>query len=115
LKQIISKYSLNPKVEYTFFNKKKKEKTGVLASFPSKEFFNNKKKLFNTNSFLSLNLSSILFIQRISANIITTLVNRICGVKICKNLAQEIYYIRDLGRKFIGGSINMLNSHKIQR
>lgn len=116
LKQIISKYSLNPKVEYTFINNKEKEESEVLASFPSKEFFNNKKKQFNIESLSFIYLPDILRRQRISRNAssIGMLVNYICGVKICKNFAQESYQIRNLKRRYMGSYINILSFYRIK-
>ena len=114
MKQIINKYSLNPKVEYTFINKKAEEEVGVLASFPSKEFFNNKRKQFNKDSLSLLDLVINLRAQKITANAISMFVNRICGVKICKNPAQENYIVKNLGKRYISGYISMLSFHRIQ-
>jgi len=114
LKQIINKYSLNPKVEYIFFNKKKEKEIGVLSSFPSKEFFNNKKKLFNIDSLSFVDLDGILQTQIIITNTIIKLINHFCRVKICKIYAHESYLVKNLVRKYKNGFIRVSNFCSIQ-
>ena len=115
LKQIINNYSLSPKVKYVFINKKKEKEIGVLAFFPSKEFFNHKKKQFNIDFFSFLNLGSFLCTQWIITNAVNMLVNCSCGVKICKNFVQEGYYVKKFRKRFLSNYVNILNIYKTQK
>jgi Type II intron maturase len=64
LNKIIDKYSVAPKVEYTYFNVKTRNFfSGVLASYPNKEFFNNKKKIYNPKFLFSMELSNFLKVK----------------------------------------------------
>lgn len=96
IKQMINKYTLAPKIVYTD-RKKGKEHTSSLAAYPSREYFNKKKKDFNSSSLAPIELESILRARVNTLNVIR-IMNRKCEVINCENDAQEIHHIRKLSR-----------------
>ena len=114
LKKVINKYSIAPKVEYTYFNfKTGRNLTGVLASYPTKEFFNKKKKKFAKSSLLSVKL---LDFSKVKSKRTSTLwlVSGTCAVTGCYNNAQETYYVKKLARCVRNVFFSPFNSYLLQ-
>jgi retron-type reverse transcriptase len=92
IKLIIQKYTLAPKISY-IYQKKSKECINSIAFYPSKEYFNKKKKDFNKNSLSPIELKDILK-SRINFSYYNLAIERKCGIINCKNRAEETYYFK---------------------
>lgn len=112
IKRIIKKYTLAPKVEYTY-EKSGEECTGVLARYMTSEEVNKLRKDFNNNSLEPIELESLLRTRINSLNSLNAMSHQ-CAIKDCLNNAEEIHHIRKLGRRLRGGFISASGQHRIQ-
>lgn len=103
IKQIIRKYSLAPCIYY-FYEFKSKTEKAILVKYPSKEYYNNKKKEFNSSSIDPIELEKILRTRINILNSMNTIYTK-CAVLNCENNAQEIHYIQKLGHCLRDGVI----------
>ena len=114
LKRIIDKYSTAPIVEYAHINfKNGKIFSGVLASYPTKEFFNNKKKEFHK---IFLPFTECLNFLKVDVGPLNDAwaVRGKCVVAICRNNSQEIHYIKKLSRRLRTAFYSLFRSDLLQ-
>jgi len=71
LKKIVANYSMAPKVEYIYFNiKSGKNFSKILASYPTKIFFNEKKKIFNPKVFFPIEFLDLSKVKSPAINVV---------------------------------------------
>lgn len=112
IKQMIHQYSLAPKVNY-IYQKKNNECIDTIARYPSKEYFNKKKKLFSKNSLSPIELEIILK-SKINTFFANPIINYKCGIASCKNNAEEIYHLKELDFKFWDDYTFNFANHRIK-
>jgi hypothetical protein len=114
LKRIIDKYSTSPKVEYAYINLKNgKNLSGTLASYPTKKFFNHKKKEF-AKSFLPFTECLHFLKAEVGPLNVVSVVRGKCVVVVCRNNSQEIYSIKKLSRRLRVVFYSSFNSTLLQ-
>jgi hypothetical protein len=96
IKKCIQEYSFSPTL-YCSYESINETKSIVLTKYPTLEFINNKKKVFNSSSLSFIKLEKILKINTIYSN---------CAVLKCDNDVNEICYIGKSNRHFCCGVIN---------
>jgi hypothetical protein len=84
-----------------------------LASYPTKEFFNRKKKAFNKTCLPDSEASSFLKVGIASLNIILVVRDK-CVITSCRNDAQEIHYIKKLARRLRTVFFSLSSSYLLQ-
>ena len=112
IKRMIDKYSMVLKVEYIYI-KNGKKLLSILASYPTKEYYNKKKKGFNFSFFIPGGLDNLLKIEINTANVFSVM-NYICAVTFCEKEAQVIYHITKLRRRLQESFITAFDSRKLQ-
>lgn len=114
LKRIIDKYSTSPRVEYAYINLKNgKNFSGTVASYPTKKFFNHKKKEFNEN-FIPFTECLNFLKAKIDPLHVVWAVRGKCVVAVCRNNSQEIYHIKKLSRRLRTIFYSPFNSNLFQ-
>jgi Type II intron maturase len=114
LKRIIDKYSIAPKVEYAYTNLKNGTSSlGILASYPTKKFFNHKKKEFSKIQVSSIKFSSFLKVRTNSLNIDWGVRGK-CVISVCRNDSKEIHYIKKLARRLRPAFSSLSGSYLFQ-
>lgn len=114
LKKIIDNYSIAPKVEYSYINFKSGANfSSVLVSYPTKKFFNHKKKEFCTTFFPVVKLSDMLHCEVDLLNLVEVIRGK-CVITTCGNNAQEIHYVKKFARCFRVTVLSPLNSYLFQ-
>lgn len=114
LKKIIDKYSTSPKVEYAYINLNSgKNFVGTVVSYPTKEFFNHKKKEFNKNFLPFTEYLNFLKVEAGPLNMVWAVRGK-CVVVACRNNSQEIHYTKKLSRRLRKTFYSPLSSNLFQ-